>query len=330
MQNDNQLDSWFLENLVCPLDKSELSHQKDQLSCEKNHHTYPVFADIPIMLVKEEIPTHGGMYRTWDIVNEKIEIESNLQAKESKQIIDPYVQKYIAETNSNFYMHLIGKLQRYPIPSFPIEPAKGKLLLDIGCNWGRWCLSASKIGFNTVGIDPILESILAAKKVSKQLGVKSRYLVADARFLPFRKNLFDYSYSYSVFQHFSKSNVQKALSQIKYVLKSGGISQHQMLNKFGLRSIYSQLRRGFQEPVEFQTRYWSPSELLSIFEKNIGPTKILLGSFFTQGQITDQNLFNPSQRMIFQVSQLLSKLSNKIRFFVRFADNLFLVSEKKY
>ena len=328
-KSDEELDLWFLENLVCPIDKSRLSHQKKQLICSEHKHSYPIFKNIPIMLVKEIMPTHSGFFqRTWDIVNEKVDIETNLKNEAVNKNIDPYVQEVIAATNSNFYVNLIKKLKRYPIPNFPKVPAAGRLLLDIGCNWGRWCLSASKSGFDPIGIDPILESILAAKRVAKQLNIKSKYLVADARYLPFRQNLFDYCYSYSVLQHFSKSDVKKVLPQIKYVLKPRGISQLQMLNKYGLRSLYIQMRRNFREPVEFETRYWSYNELLNVFEQNIGASKILLGSFFTQAQITELDLFTLRNKLIFGISQFFNNLSLKIPYLKKYGDNLFLISQK--
>ena len=331
MNNDNQLDYWFLENLVCPVDKSAMSQMKDQLICNKNNHNYSIFKNIPIMLVKEKIPTHSGLFQnTWNIINGKNAIEENLPMQKSEKYVDFFVQKMVAATNSHFYKNLIGKLPRYPIPHFPFtSPTKGQLLLDVGCSWGRWCFSASKSGFIPVGIDPDLESILAAKRVAKQLNVDSRFLVADSRYLPFRQNLFDYCYSYSVLQHFSKSDVKKVLSQVKYVLKPGGISQLHMLNKYGLRSLYVQLQRVFREPVEFETRYWSPNELINTFEQNIGFSKILLGSFFTQAQITDRDFFTPRDRVIFEISQLLMKVNQKVPFLTRFGDNLFLISQKK-
>ena len=269
MGNENQLDFWFLENLVCPIDKSKLTDEKNKLICEKNLHSYPIYKNIPIMLIKEKIPTHSGLFQnTWNILNGKIKIDENLQTERSEKIIDPFVQKFIGETNSHLYRHLKGKLKRYPIPSFPMNRSRGKLLLDIGCSWGRWCISAYKSGFSPVGIDPNLECILAAKRVAQQLGVDSKYLIADARFLPFRSELFDYCYSYSVLQHFRKPDVKKVLPEVKYVLKPGGISQIQMLNKYGLRSLYMQFKRIFQKSKEFETNYWSPRNY-SIFLNKI-------------------------------------------------------------
>jgi len=277
------------------------------------------------MLIKDKTPTHKGFaQRTWDIVSGKVtvKIESQLQ----KFSVDPFVQNIVGGTNSNLYRHLQGNLQRYPIPKFPIPLQQGKLLLDIGCNWGRWCIAASKIGCIPIGIDPGLEAILAAKRVAKQLGVEAKYLVADSRCLPFHQNLFDYCYSYSVFQHFSKEDVKSSLTQIKYVLKPDGLSHIHMLNKFGLRSLYVQSKCGFRERKDFETRYWSLNELKMVFEQKIGRSQISLGSFFVQAQETDKDMFTLRDRGIFEVSQLLKKASQKIPFLIQFGDNLFITS----
>ena len=101
MRNENQLDFWFLENLVCPIDKSKLTNEKNKLICEKNLHSYPIYKNIPIMLIKEKIPTHSGLFQnTWDILNGKIKIDENLQTERSEKIIDPFVQKFIGSRSS--------------------------------------------------------------------------------------------------------------------------------------------------------------------------------------------------------------------------------------
>ena len=68
--------------------------------------------------------------------------------------------------------------------------------------------------------------------------------------------------------------------------------------------------------------------LMDIFEQNIGFSKILLASFFTQGQSTDKDLFKSRHRIIFEFSQLLIKVNKKIPLLTKFADNLFLISQK--
>ena len=41
---DNEiLDTWFIEHLVCPLDKSKLIYQNKSLICVNNKHNYHIF-----------------------------------------------------------------------------------------------------------------------------------------------------------------------------------------------------------------------------------------------------------------------------------------------
>src|SRR5204862_87976 len=77
--------------------------------------------------------------------------------------------------------------------------------------WGRWCFAAARRGYVPIGIDPSLEAIAAGRRIARQLGVDAHFLVADARRLPFRDDAVDVAFSYSVFQHFAKANVQPAL-----------------------------------------------------------------------------------------------------------------------
>ena len=59
-----------------------------------------------------------------------------------------------------------------------------------------------------MGIDPSLDAVLAARRVSRQLGVEASFVVGDARFLPFANDSFDTVFCYSVLQHFSKENAK--------------------------------------------------------------------------------------------------------------------------
>jgi ubiquinone/menaquinone biosynthesis C-methylase UbiE len=66
----------------------------------------------------------------------------------------------------------------------------GASFLEIGCSWRRWSTAAARAGYRLVGIDPSLKGIRAAQRVARQLGIEAIYLVADGRFLPFRKESF--------------------------------------------------------------------------------------------------------------------------------------------
>jgi hypothetical protein len=119
-------------------------------------------------------------------------------ARTDRRRVDPIVSVLVAATNGIAYKHLVGGLLDYPIPNSPLPQTNGGLMLDIGCNWGRWSIAAAQKGYRVVGIDPSLGAIMAAKRVAKQLDLTIDYLCADARHLPFCANSFDTVFSYSV------------------------------------------------------------------------------------------------------------------------------------
>ena len=101
---------------------------------------------------------------------------------------------------------LIGRLPKYPIPDIPLEEGRGRTLVDIGCNWGRWTVAAARRGYRPIGVDPSLEALLGrAEPVCGQLGVEADFVIGDARHLPLRTASIDTAFSYSVIQHFSRA-----------------------------------------------------------------------------------------------------------------------------
>src|SRR6185436_11504330 len=161
--------------------------------------------------------------------------------------IDEFVQGEIPYTSGNLYFSVQHKLTRYPIPETRLRKGNGERLLDIGCNWGRWSIAAAQKGYKPIGIDPSLDAVLAARRVSKQLGVETDFVVGDARYLPFLADSFDTVFSYGVFQHFSKENVRTSLDEIGRVLKRDGNTLIQMPNKYGIRQYQQYRRRGYTE-----------------------------------------------------------------------------------
>ena len=68
------------------------------------------------------------------------------------------VQQQVAATNGIHFLNSIGELSEYPIPEIPVtEGGPGKLLLDIGCGWGRWLVAAYRKNYIPIGIDIRLE-----------------------------------------------------------------------------------------------------------------------------------------------------------------------------
>lgn len=320
------MNKWLLDNLVCPRDKTALELSENHLTCSSGH-TYRIFDDIPVMLVDDVEETHGYISRTLEKISENGSSEPTSDTPLSPDHIDEWVQGEIPYTSGNLYFSVQHKLKRYPIPDTRLRPGKGERLLDIGCNWGRWSIAAAQKGYKPVGIDPSLDAVLAARRVSKQLGVETDFVVGDARFLPFADDAFDAVFSYGVFQHFSKENTRISLDEASRVLKKNGYLLVQMPNKYGIRQYQQHRRRGFTEGEGFEVRYWTPAELMETFEKKFGPTKMTTDCYFGLGiQASDADLLPLHYKMIVNSSELLRRISNIFTPLTKVADSVYLES----
>jgi len=321
------MNEWLEHNLVCPRDHQNLALKHNKLTCPDNH-TYAVIDNIPVMLLEEIDPTHGYIKSTLEKVS-KMESNKNSQTEDSELIngVDSFVQREISLTSGILYLSLTNKLTRYPIPHTRLWQGNGERLLDVGCNWGRWSISAAQKGFKPVGIDPSLDAVLAARRVSKQLEVEADFVVGDARRLPFATDAFDVVFSYGVLQHFSKENVKTSMDEMGRVLKAEGKILIQMPNKLGIRSFYHQVRRGFSEGEGFDVRYWTPSELIKTFKEKFGETEIFADCYFGLGiQKSDVDLLPVPYKAVVYSSEALRKMSETLSFMTNFADSVYLKS----
>lgn len=313
--------------LVCPRDKLCLREEGEDLVCESGHR-YAVIEGIPILLVSEAEQTHIEGTRAL-LLAESRDVASLPQFNVGDGEVDPFVRAAIGGTNGSLYEHLVGNLKEYPIPHLRLPDGKGKLFLEVGCSWGRWCLAAAAAGYRPVGVDPSLKGIRAARRVARQLGVEATYVVGDSRFLPFRAEVFDQVFSYSVLQHLSKPHTRESLREIRRVLRIGGDALVQMPNVFGIRCLYHQLRRGFREANNFEVRYWRPAELLSAFSNEIGPSAIDVDGYFSLNiQPSDLRLLPAKYRAVVHTSEALRRLSRHFPPIVKVADSLYVSSRR--
>jgi len=308
-----------IERLACPRDHSSLHAADEQLVCEQQH-AYPLPDGIPVLVVDDELePTQPGYWAQ----PEQIEaVRRSEPPPVEGDGVDPYVAELIVGTHGNLYRHLARGVARYPIPHFPLPSGAGKTLLDIGCNWGRWSIAATRAGYDAVGIDPSYEAIVAARRIARQLGASPEYVVADARRLPFPDAAFDTVFSYGVLQHFSKADVARAVEEIARVLKPGGVSWVQMPNAYGARNAYQLARRRFREGDAFEVRYWTPAELRRTFGR-IGPTELSTDGFLTLNpQVADIDLLPTHLRALVRGSELLRRTSEKVSPLTNVADSV--------
>ena len=299
--------------LVCPRDRGALR----DWACEYGH-TYEEIEGIPL-LVTDDVPTHaacGGRERLPPPV----------------EGIDPFVQEVIAATCGNLYRHLTTDLPSYPIPELRLPPGDGATFLEVGSNWGRWCVAAARRGYRPTGVDPSLRGLQAARRVAERMGVDVQYVVADARHLPFADASFDVVFSYSVFQHFTKRDALVSFDELARVLRPGGTSLIQLANVWGARSLFHQvLERRFREPrTLFDVRYWGPHELRDALAERIGPTELRADGFLTLNpQPTDLELLPRKYRVLVRSSELLRRASDHVRPLTYAADSLYALSTRE-
>jgi 2-polyprenyl-3-methyl-5-hydroxy-6-metoxy-1,4-benzoquinol methylase/uncharacterized protein YbaR (Trm112 family) len=345
------IDPWYLENVVCPIERTTLRFDGDCL-ISAHGRRYPVIEGLPVLLVTDEQQTIGVAYASIERAQGQSEIidrrapqlylESlGISDEEKSELvklcqdgptaIDPVVMMLIGATCGNAYRHLIAdqSVNEYPIPFFGLLPTRiGNTLLDVGCSWGRWSVAAARKGFSVVGIDPSLGAVMSARRLAKELSLDIKYVVADGRFLPFHDDQFEFVYSYSVLQHFSKRDARRTLMEMSRVLRAGGVAKVQMANQMGFRSMQCQAQRGFREPKDFEVRYWTIAELKSAFSELVGETHISADCFFGLGwQWCDFRYVLAKHKLILIASEALRRLS-KIFPIQMLADSVFCTATK--
>jgi 2-polyprenyl-3-methyl-5-hydroxy-6-metoxy-1,4-benzoquinol methylase/uncharacterized protein YbaR (Trm112 family) len=325
---NNGLSASLRQRLVCPRDQRPLTTEREHLTCERGHR-YPIVQDVPVMLLDDVRQTlHVGddslravgehsedpwFVDTLGCSPEQKRSIRKLIDESGSGAVDPIVQFVLAATNGSLYKQLLGTLNEYPIPHIRLGAGNGETLLDIGCNWGRWSIAAARKGYNVVGIDPSLGSVLAAKRVARSLGVDASFVVGDARHLPFRPASFKRVFSYSVLQHFSKDDVETALTQVARVLEPEGESLIQMANAFGFRSLQHQIRRRFRNAEAFEVRFWTPEELRTTFRRHVGESRLSVDGFFGLGiQAADLQLMPIKYRAVIAASEFLRRISKSM------------------
>lgn len=318
------VDPWFENNLACPADQAPLRWD-GQLWRGTCGHTYPMVDGIPVLLQGDVEQTHRAAARSLSHAAQT-PLEADAPDPHPATGVHPFVQQMLAATNGIMYRDVTAST--YPIPDIRLPAAQGEQwMLDIGCNWGRWCVAGAHKGYRVVGLDPSLEAVTVARQVARHLGVEALFVAADGRYLPFRDRSFDVVFSFSVLQHFSKANVRIALRSIRRVLTPDGVSLVQMLNRIGVRSLYNQARLAFQTPDRFAVRYWTTRELHDTFASAIGPSELSVDAFFSaNAQVSDLELLPTQYRLVVRSSEKLRALANRVPVIKHVADSVYLTS----
>ena len=334
----------LLNLLACPVTGTSLTIEGESLVSEAGTR-YPVINGVPVLLPPDaskdtlecirasreasQNGTAGGLFVDALGCNDEERRGILKLAAEGSSKVDPVVNYLIAATAGNMYKHLIGRLREYPIPSFREKHGAGRVLVDLGCNWGRWCVAAGREGFQPLGIDPQLGALMAARRVTQQLGINAWFVCADARHLPLRRESIDFGFSYSVLQHLSHEDVGLVLAGLAKALKPGAESLIQMPTRAGLKGMLHRARHGFRPPQGFDVRYWSLRQLEEVFGRAIGPTGFSVDCFFGIGlQAADARLMPLPFRAALTASEALRHLSHAVPPVTWLADSVYVHSRK--
>jgi len=304
----------LLQVLACPWDHTPLHISDSGLVCE-NAHSFTLEADTPIFtehVRREPVPRN-------------MEPCAHLDANGP---IDPFVRDWLVNTNGNLYWRARSRLQRYPIPHWPFQGGEGRLLVDVGCGWGRWTIAAAQAGYIPVGMDVHIDALEAASRVSRQVGVRADYVCADVEHLPFRSGSIDVFFSYSVLQHLERSKVKGFLKEVSRTLSSQGVCLIQLPNTLGPYNLVQQARRRFRDgrPGTFEMRYWSRHAIeQAVAEAGLRDLTIRADGFFTQNpQLADLDLLSLGGKLVVLGSHAGRRAAAVFPVLTRLADSLWI------
>lgn len=118
-----------------------------------------------------------------------------------------------------------------------------KRVLEIGVGLGAEFLQFCRAGAEAYGIDFTRSSIETTYKVCRYYDVKCHLAIADAESLPFCDNVFDLVFTYGVLHH--TPDTQRAVKEIKRVLKPGGWLYGMVYNRFSTVGFRNYLKYAF-------------------------------------------------------------------------------------
>jgi SAM-dependent methyltransferase/uncharacterized protein YbaR (Trm112 family) len=325
------VDPFLVDHLACPWDHAPVHIAGAALRCDTCGRTFAVVDGIPVML-RDDVPqTIAAATESLNQVKGAPSTPAPVSPPPPPPVdgIDPFVQKAVAATCGTMYVPKIGNLTTYPIPTLRLPPGNGRVFVELGCGWGRWCIAAARAGYVPIGIDPMLGAVRAGRRVATQLGVKAHFITGDARYLPLRPDAADVVFSYSVLQHLSPTAVAEVLADVRRVLTPSGRFVAQFANALGPRSLFVQARRRFRTATGFEVRYWSLRALRELAESRIGPTTIDVDGFFSiNAQPADIPLLPTRYRLLVRLSEAIRGLTTHAPWLVQVADSVYVSSAR--
>lgn len=243
------------------------------------------------------------------------------------------VQLQIAATNGIQYRDIVGKLNGYPKYNLPVPAVKSGLMLDIGTGWGRWLVAGSEKGYIPIGADLRLEFCEAAINTLHAHKKNGYTVVADLKNLPFKENVFDLVWSFSVIQHTCKERCLACLTHINRILKNDGFTYLEFPNKEGFRNRRGPAKMNAKKKDDYNSwhvRYYSIGQYKEMFNLGFDNFDYDVHSFLGIGVLPeDMKYVTFKNKMMCGVSLLGTFLAKHNTFLKKISDSLYLKAFKK-
>jgi len=275
-------------------------------------------------------------YKEQDIEFDRTKIYEQLhyspQPPEYNGSLPWIVQQQIAETNGIHYQDTVGKLKDYPVYNMPVESVEKGFMLDIGCGWGRWLLAGANKGYIPIGVDLRLEFCQAGLETLRNNNKNGYTIVADLKSLPFKENIFDLIWSYSVIQHTHKDRMLNCLSKIDQLLSINGYTFLEFPNRNGIRNKYVNVSMADINKDDYNSwnvRYYTIDEYKNIFEKEFGNFELQNHSFIGIGVLPeDLKYVSLKNKLLVGISLFGSLLTSIITPLINFSDSIYIKAHK--
>ena len=238
------------------------------------------------------------------------------------------VQQQIAATNGIQYVDRVGKLNDYPRYELPVKKVDKGLMLDIGTGWGRWLVAGAEKGYIPIGIDLRFEFCQVSRQTLQNSGYKGYTVVADLKEIPFRDNLFDLVWSFSVIQHTHKERMLDCLNDIKRILAPGGFTKMEFPSKGGIRNHSGPAKRNAATAADYNSwvvRYYTIQEYKQIFNTIFGNFKYSNHSFLGIGVLKeDIKYVSFKNKLLCGISLAGSMLTKIIPPLKKYSDSIYV------
>jgi hypothetical protein len=178
-------------------------------------------ASLKIMMLQ------GNRRNITDLERSNLEMYSKIAKEYDKDRFGSAAGKLFAEIEDDLIVRMLG-------PDF----LKNCLMLDVAAGTGRISLSMSVRGAHVVAVDQSINMLQEAKSKAQDINVGNiRFVVANARKLPFKDEVFDVLTSIRFLTIIPPQHFSPYLGEMKRVLKSEGFLIAESLNKLDLREM---------------------------------------------------------------------------------------------